>query len=180
MVETVNQATFYLPNGGGILVRPAHESDLPAMEWEGQYTHFRQLYADHFAASRLGTTLIYIAETLESKMVGQIFLQLYARNTELADGLHRAYLFSFRIKPEYRSQGIGSFMLQFVEDQLLSRGFDSIRLNVARANVRARKLYERHGYHIIGVDPGVWRYQDHLGEWHTVHEPAWKMLKKLR
>ena len=179
-MEIVNQATYYLADGEGILVRPMRESDLPAMEWDGEYTHFRQLYADHYAASRLGTTLIYIAETLEGKMVGQVFLQLTSRNSEVADGLHRAYLFSFRVKPEYRSQGIGSFMLQFVEDQLLLRGFDSIRLNVARANVRARKLYERHGYRVIGADPGLWRYQDHLGEWHSVHEPAWKMLKKLR
>jgi ribosomal protein S18 acetylase RimI-like enzyme len=179
-METVDEATYYLADGEGILVRPIRESDLPAMEWDGEYTHFRQLYADHFAASRLGTTLIYIAETLEGKMIGQVFIQLYSRNSDVADGRHRAYLFSFRIKPEYRSQGIGSFMLQFVEDQLLLRGFDSIRLNVARANVRARKLYERLDYRVIGSDPGLWRYQDHLGEWHTVHEPAWKMLKKLR
>jgi len=129
-MEIVNQATYYLADGEGILVRPIRESDLPAMEWDGEYTHFRQLYADHYAASRLGTTLIYIAETLEGKMVGQVFIQLTSRNSEVADGLHRAYLFSFRVKPEYRSQGIGSFMLQFVEDQLLLRGFDSIRLNV--------------------------------------------------
>jgi len=94
--------------------------------------------------------------------------------------VHRAYLFSFRVKPNYRNQGIGSFMLRFVEDQLLLRGFESIRLNVARANVRARKLYERHGYRMVGSDPGVWRYEDNFGEWQTMHEPAWKMLKKLR
>lgn len=180
MTETISEATYTLPDGEGILVRPIQESDLPALEWDGEFTHFRQLYADHYAASRLGTTLIYIAETFEGKMVGQVFIQLYSRNSEVADGVHRAYLFSFRVKPNYRNQGIGSFMLRFVEDQLLLRGFESIRLNVARANVRARKLYERHGYRMVGSDPGVWRYEDNFGEWQTMHEPAWKMLKKLR
>ncbi len=173
-------STFQLPDGEEILIRPIREADLPALEWEGEYRHFRKLYAEHFEAFRAGTALIYVAETRAGVMIGQIFIQLYSRNKEAADGIHRAYLFSFRIKPSHRSMGLGTYMLRFVEDQLLMRGYTTIRLNVAQDNTRARALYERCGYQVIGYSSGVWQYQDDQGEWQTMHEPAWKMSKRLR
>ncbi|MFZ3070106.1 MAG: GNAT family N-acetyltransferase [Anaerolineaceae bacterium] len=178
--QSTSEATYQLRDGEVIRVRPIKESDLPALEWEGEFTHFRRLYTDHFASCKAGTTVIWVAETEQGLMIGQVFLLLFSRNSDVADGVHRAYLFSFRIKPAYRNQGLGSFMLQFAEDQLVMRGYSSVRLNVARANPQARQLYEKHGYRMIGPDPGVWRYQDHLGEWHTIREPAWRMLKQLR
>jgi ribosomal protein S18 acetylase RimI-like enzyme len=171
---------FQFPDGEEILIRPIRETDLPALEWEGQYQHFRRLYAEHFEAFKAGTTLIYIAETSSGQMVGQVFLLLYSRSKEIADGRRRAYLFSFRIKPAYRNQGLGSYMLSYVENQLLLRGFLIVRLNVAQDNPRARELYERHGYQVIGYSSGVWQYQDDQGVWKTVREPAWKMIKRLR
>ena len=45
---------------------------------------------------------------------------LYSRQHELADGIDRAYLFSFRLKPDYRNHGLGSFMLEFIESYLLA------------------------------------------------------------
>ena len=173
-------STFQLPDGEEISIRPIREADLPAMEWEGEYRHFRRLYAEHFEAFRAGTTLIFIAESSAGVMIGQVFILLYSRNKEVADGLHRAYLFSFRIKPAYRNQGLGSYMLSFVENQLLLRGYTTVRLNVAQDNPKARALYERHGYEVIGYSSGVWQYQDDEGAWQTMREPAWKMSKRLR
>ncbi|MGV8048969.1 MAG: GNAT family N-acetyltransferase [Anaerolineaceae bacterium] len=178
--QIISEATYQMSDSEAIYIRPIRQSDLLALEWDGEYTHFRRLYAEHYANSRAGTTLIWIAETEAHLMVGQMFLLLYSKSPEIADGIHRAYLFSFRIKPAFRNQGLGTFMLQFAEDQLLLRGYNSIRLNVARTNPQARNLYERLGYRMIGPDAGVWRYQDHLGAWHTIHEPAWRMLKQLR
>jgi len=173
-------SVYQLPDGEEILIRPIREADLPALEWEGEYQHFRKLYAEHFEASRAGTTLIYVAETSAGVMVGQVFILLYSRNKEVADGLHRAYLFSFRIKPAYRNMGLGSYMLSYVENILLLRGYTSVRLNVAQDNTKARALYERRGYEVIGYSSGVWQFQDDQGVWQTMREPAWKMSKHLR
>ncbi len=178
--QLVAETVYLMPDGQEILIRPIRKTDLPALEWEGEYTHFRRLYAEHYRSSLSGTTLIWVAETAAGIVIGQVFVLLYATNADVADGINRAYLFSFRIKPEWRSQGLGSFMLRFVEEQLLQRGYSSLRLNVARTNPLARNLYEKHGYRMVGPDPGTWRYQDHEGHWHAVREPAWRMLKKLR
>lgn len=162
-----------------ISVRQMVETDLPALEWDGEYSHFRRVYAQHFRSMENGNTMIWVADSDKVGLIGQLFILLYSQKMELADGIHRAYIFSFRIKPEYRNLGLGTYMLSVAETDLKSRGFTTIRLNVARANLQARKLYEKLNYKILGSDPGLWSYQDQNGVWQTIKEPAWKMLKSL-
>jgi ribosomal protein S18 acetylase RimI-like enzyme len=52
-------------------------------------------------------------------------------------------------------------------------------LNVARDNLEAIRLYHRLNFQIVGEEPGIWSYIDHLGKWHTVEEPSWRMEKHL-
>lgn len=173
------ESTYTMPDGSLILVRQAQKSDLPGMEWDGEYAHFRRLYQQHYENSRSGNTLIWVAENPEGKIIGQVFLLLLSMSREMADGIHRAYMFSFRIRPEYRNNGLGGHVIRFLEEYLLERGFDTMRINVGKANEHARKLYENHGYRIIGTEEGRWRYQDQFGNYQIVNEPAWRMMKKL-
>ena len=173
------KADYIMPSGEKILIRPIEKADLPGLEWDGEYTHFRKLYQQHYESSLGGNTLIWVAVNTDGEIIGQVFLLLLSKQRELADGVFQAYLFSFRIKPAYRDQGLGGFMLEMMEDYLRERGFRFLRLNVARANPLARHMYEKHGHRMIGPDPGFWRYQDQDGEWQTCREPAWKMIKKL-
>jgi ribosomal protein S18 acetylase RimI-like enzyme len=172
-------ADYIMPSGEQIHIRPLEKRDLPGLEWDGEFAHFRKLYQQHYENSLVGNTLIWVAVDSKDEVIGQVFLLLLSRQQELADGALQAYLFSFRIKPAFRDQGLGGFMLEMVEGFLRDRGFRFLRLNVARANPLARRMYEKHGYRMIGPDPGKWRYQDQYGEWQTCHEPAWKMIKKL-
>ncbi len=178
--DTLPETSYTMPDGLTIHIRQAQEKDLPGMEWDGEYAHFRRIYRQHYQNSFNGTTLIWVAENEDGKIMGQIFLLLFSNQSEIADGIHRAYVFSFRLKPEYRNKGLGSHMLKFVEEYLLGRGFDTLRINVARNNILAKRLYERNGYTVVGPEEGRWRYQDQFGRWQTVHEPAWRLLKKLK
>lgn len=173
------ESSFIMPDGGHIRIRPAAEEDLPGMEWNGEFSHFRKIYKQHFQNTRNGSTRIWVAETEAGEIVGQVFIMLYSRQPEMADGINRAYLFSFRIKADYRGKGLGGFMLDFVEDFLISRGFKTLCLNVARLNVNARRMYENHGFKVVAPEEGRWRYEDQFGNWQTIHEPAWRMVKKL-
>jgi ribosomal protein S18 acetylase RimI-like enzyme len=160
-------------------VRHLRENDLPALEWDGEYAHFRRLYADAYSRANKGRSILWVAELQGIGVIGQVFIQLAAERSELADGKQRAYLYSFRIRPEYRGQGLGTRMLQIVENDLRSRSFRWVTLNVAQENPRARALYERNGYTVVGTEPGIWSYPDDKGDWHTVEEPAWRMEKFL-
>ncbi len=70
-------------------------------------------------------------------------------------------------------------MLEKAETYLHKGAFRYVTLNVAKTNLKAQRLYERHGYHIISHEPGRWSFPDEEGEWHDVEEPAWRMQKAL-
>ena len=66
-----------------------------------------------------------------------------------------------------------------MEEDLVSRGFQKVCLNVGRENIDARRLYDRNGYQIVGIEAGKWSYLDENGLRKQVHEPAWRMEKLL-
>jgi ribosomal protein S18 acetylase RimI-like enzyme len=164
-----------------LIVRLIQESDLPALEWEGEYRHFRRVYADAFERSQRGLSVLWAAELPPWPfIIGQVFIQLICDRPELANGIDRAYLYSFRVRPTYRGKGIGTRIMQVVEDDLRKRGFRSVMLNVARDNYSAQRLYFRRGYKVIAAEPGKWSYPDENGVWRHVEEPAWRLEKRLR
>lgn len=163
-----------------IIIRPLRKADLPALEWEGEYLHFRRVFQDVYQRIEKGMVKCWVALTQDNQMIGQVFLQLVSDRKELADGWKRAYLYSLRVKPAWRNRGIGSKILSVLEDDLLKMNYSSLTLNVARDNEGAIRLYERLGFKIVGREDGVWSYPDHNGKWQTVDEPSWRMEKNLR
>lgn len=160
-------------------IRLAQEADLKALEWDGQFAHFRRMYAHAFRRMQQGNGAIWVVELPGASVIGQVFLQFNCDRPELADGKDRAYLYSFRVKPKYRGAGVGTRLLAAVENDLRLRGFSALTLNVARDNYDAMRFYDRHGFRIVAEEPGIWDYQDEHGNWQHVEEPAWRMEKKL-
>ncbi|MCE5209650.1 MAG: GNAT family N-acetyltransferase [Chloroflexi bacterium] len=162
-----------------VIIRTLVKRDLKALEWDGEFAHFRHLYADSYERMLRGQNLMWVAELPGTGIIGQVFIQLNCSQPELADGHTRAYFFSFRVQPAFRNLGLGTLIIKTVENDLRQRGYSILTLNVAKDNPRARKLYERHGFKVTGQEPGVWSYIDHQGFWRHVNEPAWRMEKKL-
>jgi ribosomal protein S18 acetylase RimI-like enzyme len=162
-----------------VQIRQMVEDDLPSLEWDGEFTHFRRVYADAFNRFQRGLSVLWVADLPGVGIIGQVFIQLICDRPELADGSNRAYLYSFRVRPEYRSAGLGTRIMQVVFDDLRRRGFRSLTLNVAKDNPRARNLYERNHFRIVAHEPGRWTFQDEKGAWQTVEEPAWRMERRL-
>lgn len=163
-----------------IIIRQIAESDLPSLEWDGEYTHFRRIYREAYQRTFQNRLVMWVATTEENQMLGQLFIQLSSSQIDLADGYFRAYMFAFRIKPEFQCKGIGTLMLLHAEKDLIARNFKRVCLNVIKTNWRARQLYERHGYNVLFSDPGEWSYQDNEGIWHYQKESAWRMEKILQ
>jgi ribosomal protein S18 acetylase RimI-like enzyme len=162
------------------IVRPLEERDLPALEWNGEFLHFRNLFRQAFEDMRIGTRLLLVIEHRPSgEIVGQIFIQWNSSDPRFADGRRRGYLYSLRVKPAFQRRGLGRRLMDAAEEILRQRGMDTASIGVEKDNRDARSLYERQGYRIIAEDPGCWSYIDHLGKRQEVSEPAWLMEKKV-
>ncbi|MBN2046543.1 MAG: GNAT family N-acetyltransferase [Anaerolineaceae bacterium] len=162
-----------------LMIRHMRESELSLLEWDGAFKHFRLMFESAYRGVLRGENVMWVAELPGVGIIGQVFVQMTSYRPELANGIDRAYFFSFRVKSAYRGLGIGTQMLNVMENDLRSRMFKIITLTVSKENDRARKLYERLGYRIVAHEPGFWRYQDDQGIWQTVDEPAWRMAKKI-
>ena len=166
-------------NLGDLIIRQVVKDDLSALEWDGEYTKFRRMYASLYRDTQTGRALMWMVETPQKEMVGQAFVVLRSRELAAADGERRAYIFSFRVKSQYRNKGVGAYLMEFVHDDLRQRGFKFVTLNVAKDNPNAIHLYRRLGYKVIGSHAGKWSYTDHEGVTHHVDEPAWRMMKRI-
>lgn len=155
------------------------KNDLPSLEWDGEYAHFRRLYRDIYQSACQGKAVMWVATMPGDGLIGQLFVQLLSGRLEIADGITRAYLYGFRVKELYQGKGVGSYMLRRAELDLTKRGFTLLSLNVGRNNHFARLFYERRGFHVTNKEAGYWSYLDDRGQRHQVHEPAWRMEKRL-
>ena len=162
-----------------VIIRKVQSTDLIDLEWNGEYIHYRRLFAQAFEETKKGTAVLWMAEYKSFGLIGQLFVQLNSTNPSIADGRKRAYIHGVRVKPMYRNYGIGTMLMDTAEKDLSNRGFSEVTLNVVKTNRDALRWYKRLGYIIIGSDPGEWSYIDHLGVLRHVKEPAWKMIKLL-
>ncbi|NDJ59738.1 MAG: GNAT family N-acetyltransferase [Chloroflexi bacterium] len=162
-----------------VILRPAIQSDLPKLEWYGQYTHFRNLFRRTFREQEQGRRVMLIADCNDFP-IGHVFIQIGGGQSRLADGNRRAYLYSLRVMEMFRGQGIGSRLLQEAEVIAAEAGFGWTTIAAAKDNPRARQLYERSGYRVFMEDAGNWSYVDHEGRVRYVHEPCWILEKQLR
>lgn len=88
----------------------------------------REVYVAE-ASQRAGTTLGFIILNMQGAFVG--------------------YIQTICVDPEMRSAGIGSRLVAFAEERIL-RETPNVFLCVSSFNPRARALYERLGYEVIG------------------------------
>lgn len=83
----------------------------------------------------------YVAE-INGQIVGFLILQL--------QGAFVGYIRSLGVSLEFRGQGIGSNLLDFAEENVFGQ-YPNLFICVSSFNHRARALYERRGFHIVGA-----------------------------
>ncbi|MGH2522342.1 MAG: GNAT family N-acetyltransferase [Anaerolineales bacterium] len=162
-----------------ITIRPARAEDLPGLEWDDEFAHYRSLYRRVFEETQQGQRMMLVAAAGEM-IVGQVFVQLLSAEREFADGVSRGYLYSLRVRPAWQGQGIGTRLISAAEKELHARGFTTAVIAAGKSNEGAFKLYQRLGYRVFAEDPGVWYFTDVNGVRQNVEEPCWVMEKSLK
>jgi [ribosomal protein S18]-alanine N-acetyltransferase len=94
----------------------------------------------------------WVAEDAEAGLAGFVVA------TALCISGHRAEceLEFVLVKPEARKRGIGGMLVQAVAEWACSLEANEIRLEVRESNARARRLYERCGFAVVGRRPGYY------------------------
>ncbi|MSQ14849.1 MAG: ribosomal-protein-alanine N-acetyltransferase [Dehalococcoidia bacterium] len=70
--------------------------------------------------------------------------------------LDESHLLSIAVKAEYRGRSIGELLLLSALDDVISRGAESMFLEVRISNTTARSLYEKYGFTRLGVRRGYY------------------------
>jgi ribosomal protein S18 acetylase RimI-like enzyme len=160
------------------VIRAATSTDLPALEWEGEFRRFRRLYQRAMNESRRGRRILLVAD-MDGKLIGQIFVQLHTVPADPKRIPKTAYLYSFRVRPEFRNMGIGSSLVFNAEEALRKKAFQRALIGVAKENSGAMRLYQRLGYEILTEDPGEWSFVDHKNRVQNIVEPTFILEKYL-
>lgn len=161
-----------------ITIRQLERDDLRKLEWYGQFTHYRNLFRRSYKDQQAGNRHLLVADC-KGYPVARLFIQLNGKNSRLADGETRAYLYSFHVMEMFRGQGLGTRLIDEAEAFLRQHGYQSVTIAVSKHNEGALRLYQRHGYQTFGHDAGQWRYMDHRGRTHQVNDPCWLLEKAL-
>lgn len=164
-----------LPN---FIIRNASREDLPALEWEGEYRIFRRLYRRAMNEAKEGHRILLVAD-LEGRLIGQIFIQLHSIPADPKKMPKTGYLYSFRVRLEYRNLGVGTSLVSSAEDALRRGNFQRALIGVAKDNSDALRLYQRLGYRKISEDPGEWSFIDDENEIRKIVEPTFILEKYL-
>ena len=71
-------------------------------------------------------------------------------------GLH-ANVLLFAVEPEYQGLGIGRALLRDIQRRLALDNVRQLRLEVRVDNKRAIRFYQREGFNVAGLEPGVYK-----------------------
>lgn len=88
---------------------------------------------------------VFWALDVEGELIGELYAFLnVGSDKDFADGIATAYLCAFRVKKEYRGQGLGSRLMEAAIADLKNRGF--LRATIGVDDERNEKLYHRMGF----------------------------------
>lgn len=91
----------------------------------------------------------YIVAKNQGRIIGKVYLKFFGSlNKEVIEKVPDCPdMENLAVIESERGKGIGTQMISFVENLCREKGYKRVGLGVALDNKRARKLYERLGYH---------------------------------
>ncbi|GAA1131524.1 GNAT family N-acetyltransferase [Kribbella jejuensis] len=131
-----------------LTVRDLTEDDLPACSWYGN-----------------ATALAAVAEAIRRRRRGEVDylavctpsgLPVAVGGADYTKPPGAATIWQLSVQAELRSCGIGTLLINALEQRIRARGLHWAELGVDDNRSRPRALYERLGYVVSGTEPGAW------------------------
>lgn len=123
-------------------------------------------YTEHFMKQiKNGTRFVYVYK-MNGEFIAEGNLVTENEDKDYFIPNQRMYLSHLIVKKEYRNQGIGSELLDFLLNMASQMGYSEASLGVDCSNDSAVHLYKKKGFYVLLKD------KDEYGEFY-------KMVKKL-
>lgn len=88
----------------------------------------------------------FYALDCQGKIIGELYVFWKLEDTDFADGKNTAYLCAFRIKEEYRHQGLGKMLIKEVMKKVKAQGFRAVTIGVDETEEDNIRLYKSLGF----------------------------------
>ena len=118
-----------------ITYRLCTREDLKGLEWQGLFTHHRQIIRQAFRDQQRGRNIMLLA-VANRLPVGQVWIDLKRKAAEGA-----AFIWAVRVIPWLHGFGIGTDLMRYAEQLAARRGFQAAELGVEKGSTTARKFY---------------------------------------
>ena len=165
-------------------IKPLTEDELRLVEDQVNFDWAaHQKHRERLGRQNAGKAL-YLVAWYENIPIGHVLLEWSGTSDELmrTQLVHCPNLEDLFVAPQYRSQGVGSRLLQEAEAQAGQAGYPNIGLGVAVDNTGTQRLYRRHGYKDAGF--GEYKtggsYVDQAGREQTWEEICCYLVKPIR
>jgi GNAT superfamily N-acetyltransferase len=136
-------------NAEELEIRPVDEKDIRRLKKMIHHSHGRTLQ-DELKDQREGR-ISFVVSWKDKVPYGYSFVSWEgARDIEVRHQLPGVpEFYRLTVVESARSKGIGTALIQFIEQMARKRGFTKMGLGVAHTNLRAQALYERLGYETV-------------------------------
>lgn len=156
-----------------VTFRPCRRRDLHDLEWFGMFYAQRELIEEAFARHLAGENVMILA-IANRFPVGQVWIDLEKKRNERV-----GVLWALRVLPPFQGHGLGTRLISEAEAMLQKRSLVCAELAVEKSNPRAKSLYQRLGYRVIGSHVERWDYLTPEGQCVEAHADEWVLQKTL-
>ncbi|MBH2029658.1 MAG: GNAT family N-acetyltransferase [Moraxellaceae bacterium] len=119
------------------------------VEHEGQVVAVVACYAKEDLPNMDGGTIRNILSVYKLKFSRVLIRAFYSGSVVTKPSITSLHVANFGVSSNYRSQGIGRLLLNYLKTLAEQQGYSSLSLDVSYANPRGQKLYEKIGFVVV-------------------------------
>lgn len=128
-----------------MLVRKLKVSEIPKLIELFKYKDVNEMIVENTKGIENGVIDIF-ALFDGDKIIGELRVKYISDDKRFAEKDKCTYLYAFRIHQKHQGKGLGNFLLEKVLESLEESGYGEITVGVEDDNLRARYMYEKHGF----------------------------------
>ena len=141
------------------MLRGAVEDDLPVIHSIESKLYPKPWTFNFFRIMFHMNQDLFIVAVNGDELIGYTVGELEKRGKVSSPKL-AGHIMNIAVKPQYQGKGIGTLLLDEVENRFIGKGADIAYLEVRESNMRAQQVYKHRGYEYVRTVEGYYGDED--------------------